>query len=115
MQIKTLLNRVQKHSSFVYETVRLVEPPRLAIEGEVRPRELLMMDLSMHETSSRRSRPRSGARRHVQPFGPSGGAERPIQRGQGELHSHRPFEVPGIWRRVHLPVPPRGVGPHESQ
>ena len=32
------LNRVQKHSSFVYETVRLVEHPRLAIEVEVRPR-----------------------------------------------------------------------------
>ena len=30
--------RVQKHSSFVYETVRLVEHPRLAIEVEVRPR-----------------------------------------------------------------------------
>ncbi len=38
MQLKTLLDRVQKHSSFVYETVRLVEHPRLAIEGEVRPR-----------------------------------------------------------------------------
>ena len=38
MQLKTLLNRVQKHSSFVYETVRLVEHPRLAIEVEVRPR-----------------------------------------------------------------------------
>ncbi len=38
MQLKTILNRVQKHSSFVYETVRLVEHPRLAIEGEVRPR-----------------------------------------------------------------------------
>ena len=38
MQIKTLLNRVQKHTSFVYETVRLVEHPWLAIEVEVRPR-----------------------------------------------------------------------------
>ena len=38
MQLKTILNRVQKHSSFVYETVRLVEHPRLAIEVEVRPR-----------------------------------------------------------------------------
>ena len=38
MQLKTLLNRVQRHSSFVYETVRLVEHPRLAIEVEVRPR-----------------------------------------------------------------------------
>ena len=25
MQLKTILNRIQKHSSFVYETVRLVE------------------------------------------------------------------------------------------
>ena len=31
MQLKTILNRVQKHSSFVYETVR-------SIEVEVRPR-----------------------------------------------------------------------------
>ena len=38
MQLKTILNRVQRHSSFVYETVRLVEHPRLAIEVEVRPR-----------------------------------------------------------------------------
>ena len=38
MQIKTILNRVQKHTSFVYETVRLVEHPWLAIEVEVRPR-----------------------------------------------------------------------------
>lgn len=38
MQLKTILNRVQKHPSFVYETVRLVEHPRLAIEVEIRPR-----------------------------------------------------------------------------
>ena len=38
MQLKTLLDRVQKHPSFVYEGVRLVEPPRLAIEVEIRPR-----------------------------------------------------------------------------
>ena len=39
MQIKTILNRVQKHTPFVYETVRLVEHPRLAIEVELRPRD----------------------------------------------------------------------------
>ena len=38
MQLKTILNRVQKHPSFVYEAVRLVEHPRLAIEVEIRPR-----------------------------------------------------------------------------
>jgi len=38
MQLKTILNRVQKHRSFVYEAVRLVEEPRLALEIEVRPR-----------------------------------------------------------------------------
>ena len=32
MQLKTILNRIQKHSSFVYETVRLVEHPRLTLE-----------------------------------------------------------------------------------
>jgi transposase len=38
MQLKTILNRVQKHRSFVYESVRLVEQPQLAIEIEVRAR-----------------------------------------------------------------------------
>ena len=38
MQLKTIIDRVQKHPSFVYETVRLVEPPRRAIEVEIRPR-----------------------------------------------------------------------------
>ena len=34
----SILNRIQKHSSFVYETVRLVEHPRLTLEVRVRPR-----------------------------------------------------------------------------
>ena len=34
----SILNRVQKHPSFVYQTVRLVEHPRLRIEVRVRPR-----------------------------------------------------------------------------
>ena len=38
MQLKTILNRVQKHPSFVYQTVRLVEHPRQSIEVRVRPR-----------------------------------------------------------------------------
>ena len=38
MQLKSILNRVQKHPSFVDETVRLVEHPRLSIEVRVRPR-----------------------------------------------------------------------------
>ena len=38
MQIKSILNRLQKHSAFVYETVRLVEHPRLTLEVRVRPR-----------------------------------------------------------------------------
>jgi hypothetical protein len=38
MQLKTILNRIQKHRSFVYEAVCLVEEPRLALEVEVRPR-----------------------------------------------------------------------------
>ena len=38
MQLKSILNRVQKHPSFVYETVRLVEHPRLTLEVRVRPR-----------------------------------------------------------------------------
>jgi transposase len=38
MQLKTILNRVQKHRSFVYGTTRLVQHGRLALEVEVRPR-----------------------------------------------------------------------------
>ena len=38
MQVKSILNRLQKHSAFVYETVRLVEHPRLTLEVRVRPR-----------------------------------------------------------------------------
>lgn len=38
MQLKTILNRVQKHRSFVYGAVRLMPGPRLAIEVEVRAR-----------------------------------------------------------------------------
>ena len=38
MQLKSILNRLQKHSAFVYETVRLVEHPRLTLEVRVRPR-----------------------------------------------------------------------------
>ena len=38
MQLKTLLDRVRKHPSFVYEGVRLIEHPRLAIKVEIRPR-----------------------------------------------------------------------------
>ena len=37
-KLKSILNRVQKHPSFVYETVRLVEHPQLSIEVRVRPR-----------------------------------------------------------------------------
>ena len=37
MQLKTILNRVRKHPSFVYETARLAERPRLAIEVEICP------------------------------------------------------------------------------
>ena len=37
MQLKTILNRVQKHRSFVYGAVRLVEGC-MALEVEVRPR-----------------------------------------------------------------------------
>ena len=36
MQLETILGRVRKHPSFVYETVRPAESPRLAIEVEVR-------------------------------------------------------------------------------
>jgi transposase len=38
MQLKTILNRVQKQRSFVYGAVRLVQGARLAIEVEVRAR-----------------------------------------------------------------------------
>ena len=38
MQLKSILNRVQKHPSFVYQTVRLVEHQRLSIEVRIRPR-----------------------------------------------------------------------------
>ena len=38
LQLKSILNRVQKHPSFVYETVRIVENPRLTLEVRVRPR-----------------------------------------------------------------------------
>ena len=38
MQLKTILNRIQKHRSFVYGPARLVHGSRLAIEVEVRPR-----------------------------------------------------------------------------
>ncbi len=38
MQLKTILNRVQRHESFVYGPTRLIESERLALEVEVRPR-----------------------------------------------------------------------------
>lgn len=38
MQLKTILNHVQRHPSFVYGPARLVHGKRLAIEVEVRPR-----------------------------------------------------------------------------
>ena len=38
MQLKTILNRVQKHRSFVYGAARLVQGARLAIGVEVRAR-----------------------------------------------------------------------------
>ncbi len=38
MQLKTILNRVQKHRSFVYGPARLVDRSGLAIEVEVRAR-----------------------------------------------------------------------------
>ena len=38
MQLKTILNRVQKQRSFVYGAMRLVQGARLAIEVEVRAR-----------------------------------------------------------------------------
>ncbi len=38
MQLKTILNRVQKHRSFVYGPARLVQGRRLAVEVEVRAR-----------------------------------------------------------------------------
>ena len=38
MQVQTILNRIQRHRSFVYGPPRLVQAPGLAIEVEVRPR-----------------------------------------------------------------------------
>ncbi len=38
MQVKTILNRIQRHRSFVYGPARLVQGARLALEVEVRPR-----------------------------------------------------------------------------
>ena len=38
MQLKTILNRVQKHRCFVYGPAKLVQGPRLSIEVEVRAR-----------------------------------------------------------------------------
>lgn len=38
MQLKTILNRVQKHSSFVYGAIRFIEADRLTLEVEVQPR-----------------------------------------------------------------------------
>ncbi len=38
MQLKAILNRVEKQQSFVYETIRFIERPDLAIEIDVRPR-----------------------------------------------------------------------------
>jgi transposase len=38
VQLKTILNRVEKQRSFVYGEVRLIEQPGLAIEVEVQPR-----------------------------------------------------------------------------
>ena len=38
MQVKAILNRIEKHRSFVYESVRWVEGTRLVLEVEVRAR-----------------------------------------------------------------------------
>ena len=38
MQLKAILNRVEKQQSFVYGAIRFVERPDLAIEVDVRPR-----------------------------------------------------------------------------
>lgn len=38
MQLKTILNRVQRHRSFVYGSARLIDRSGLAIEVEVRAR-----------------------------------------------------------------------------
>ncbi len=38
MQVKTILNRIQRHRSFVYRPARLVQGHRLELEVEVRPR-----------------------------------------------------------------------------
>jgi transposase len=38
MQVKTILNRIQRHQSFVYGPTRLVQGRRLVLEVDVRPR-----------------------------------------------------------------------------
>ena len=38
MQVQTILNRIEKHRSFVYRSARLVQVPTLAIKRDVRPR-----------------------------------------------------------------------------
>ena len=38
MQVKIILNRIEKHPSFVYEAVGLVDGPRLRLEVKVRTR-----------------------------------------------------------------------------
>ena len=38
MHLKTILNRVQKHSSFVYGTIRLIEAKVPELEIEILPR-----------------------------------------------------------------------------
>ena len=37
MQLKAILNRVEKQRSFVYVSARFIERPDLAIEVDVRP------------------------------------------------------------------------------
>jgi hypothetical protein len=38
MQLKTLLNRIDKHHSFVYGQVRLIDGAQLVLEVDVQPR-----------------------------------------------------------------------------
>ena len=38
MQLKTILNRVQKHSSFVYGDVRFIDGTPIELEIDIRPR-----------------------------------------------------------------------------
>ena len=38
MQLKTILNRVERQQSFVYGTARFIEGPEVVIEIAVRPR-----------------------------------------------------------------------------